>query len=260
MFERYTEKARRVIFFSRYEASQFGADVIETEHILLGLLREDAGLATRFFQSPEANLETIREKIKASAGLRERVSVSIDLPLSDTAKRALAFAAEESDALGNRHIGTEHLLLGLLREEGSVAAGILAELGLRLADARQRLADKATTPTVDEAAISRPVTQKLSLDAAQPADRDERWMQELSEACVGAGLFTPEELVSEFERVAALRQFRADAEALLRLLAAKGLVDSRQLSKLALDLREEKKLAEFIEKLRQQNERGLPGC
>jgi nucleotidyltransferase/DNA polymerase involved in DNA repair len=113
---------------------------------------------------------------------------------------------------------------------------------------------------VDEAAISRPVTQKLSLDAAQPADRDERWMQELSEACVGAGLFTPEELVSEFERVAALRQFRADAEALLRLLAAKGLVDSRQLSKLALDLREEKKLAEFIEKLRQQNERGLPGC
>jgi ATP-dependent Clp protease ATP-binding subunit ClpA len=252
MFERYTEKARRAIFFARYEASQFGAEAIETEHLLLGLLREDKDLAIRFFSHPEANIETIREKIKAGAGLRERVSVNIDMPLSDTAKRALALAAEESERLGNHHIGTEHLLLGLLREEGSLAADILTELGLRLADARQGLADKATIPAADEATISRPVTQKLSLDAAQPADRDERWMQELSEACVGAGLFTPEELVSEFERVTALRQFRADAEALLRLLAAIGLVDSQQLPKLAFDLRDEKRLAELIEKLRQR--------
>jgi ATP-dependent Clp protease ATP-binding subunit ClpA len=252
MFERYTEKARRVIFFARYEASQFGAEAIETEHILLGLLREDAGLTTRFFPQPEANVETIREKLKASAGLRERVSTTIDMPLSDTAKRALAFAAKESETLGHRHIGTEHLLLGLLREEGSLAAGILSEFGVRLADARQALADKVTIPTADEATISRPVTRKLSPDAAQPTDRDERWMQELSEACVGAGLFTPEELVSEFERVAALRQFRTDAEALLRLLAAKGLVDPQQLPKLAFDLRDEKTLAEFIEKFRQR--------
>jgi ATP-dependent Clp protease ATP-binding subunit ClpA len=251
MFERYTEKARRAIFFTRYEASQFGAEAIGAEHILLGLLREDKGLAIRFFSHPEANIETIRKKIKASAGLQERVSESIDLPLSDAAKRALAFAAEESELLGHRHIGTEHLLLGLLREEGSLAAGILAELGLRLADARQKLADKVV-PAADEATISRPVTQKLSLEVSQPADRDERWMQELSEACVGAGLFTPEELAPEFERVASLRQFRADAEALLRLLAAKGLVDPQQLSRLAFDLRDEKRLAEFIEKLRQR--------
>lgn len=252
MFEHYTEKARRVIFFARYEASQFGADAIETDHILLGLLREDAGLTSRFFRNPEANIETIREKIKASAGLRERVSVNIDMPLSDTAKCALAFAAEESELLGNHHIGTEHLLLGLLREEGSLAANILAELDLRLADARQALADKATIPNADEVTISRPVTQKLSLDSTQPADSDERWMRELSEACVGAGLFTPEELASEFERVAALRQFRADAEAVLRLLATKGLVDPQQLPNLAFDLRDEKKLTEFIGKLRQQ--------
>jgi ATP-dependent Clp protease ATP-binding subunit ClpA len=253
MFERYTEKARRVIFFARYEASQFGSEAIEAEHILLGLMRIDGGLATRFFRNPEANIEeTIREKLKANAGLRERVSTTIDIPLSVAAKRALAFAAEESELPGNHHIGTEHLLLGLLREEGSLAANILAELGLRLADVRRRLADKVTIPTADEATISRPVTRKLSLDATQPTDRDERWMQELSEACVGAGLFTPEELASEFERVAALRQFRADAEALLRLLAAKGLVDSQQLSKLAFDLRDEKNLAEFIEKLRQR--------
>jgi ATP-dependent Clp protease ATP-binding subunit ClpA len=253
MFERYTGKARRVIFVARFEASQLGSETIEAEHILLGLMRIDGGLAARFFRNPEANIEeTIREKLKANAGLRERVSTTIDMPLSDAAKRALAFAAEESDALGNRHIGTEHLLLGLLREESSIAAGILSEFGVRLADTRQGLAGKVTTPKADEATISRPITQKLSLDATQPADRDERWMQELSEACVGAGLFTPEELVREFERVAALRQFRADAEALLRLLAAKGLVDPQQLPKLAFDLREEKKLTEFIEKLRQR--------
>ncbi len=252
MFERYTEKARRVIFFARFEASQSGSEAIETEHILLGLLRIDGGPTTRFFRNPEANIETIREKLKASADPRERVSASIDMPLSDAAKRALAFAAEESELLGHHHIGTEHLLLGLLREEGSLAADILAEFGLRLANARQGLADKVTIPTADEAAISRPVTQKLSLDVTQPADRDERWMQELSGACVGAGLFTPEELAREFERIAALRQFRADAEALLRLLAAKGLVDPQQLPKLAFDLREEKKLAEFIEKCRQR--------
>ncbi|MGH9836113.1 MAG: Clp protease N-terminal domain-containing protein [Blastocatellia bacterium] len=252
MFERYTEKARRVIFFARFEASQFGSEAIEAEHILLGLLRIDGRLATRFFQHPETDIEAIREKLKARAGLRARVSTNIDMPLSDTAKRALAFAAEESEALGHRHIGTEHLLLGLLREEGSLAAGILGEIGVRLADARQALADKVTTPAADEATINRPVTQKLSLDVVQPVDHDERWMQELSEACVGAGLFTPEELVSEFERVAALRQFRADAEALLRLLGAKGLVDPQQLPKLAFDLRDEKKLAEFIEKLRQR--------
>jgi ATP-dependent Clp protease ATP-binding subunit ClpA len=253
MFERYTEKARRVIFFARYEASQFGSEAIEAEHILLGLMRIDGGLATRFFRNPEANIEeTIREKLKANAGLRERVSTTIDIPLSVAAKRALAFAAEESELPGNHHIGTEHLLLGLLREEGSLAANILAELGLRLADARQALADKATIPNADEVTISRPVTQKLSLDSTQPADSDERWMRELSEACVGAGLFTPEELASEFERVAALRQFRADAEAVLRLLATKGLVDPQQLPNLAFDLRDEKKLTEFIGKLRQQ--------
>jgi hypothetical protein len=75
-------------------------------------------------------------------------------------------------------------------------------------------------------------------------------VQELSEACVGAGLFTQEELLAEFMQVAALRQFSADAEALLRELAAKGLVDPQRMLKLAFDLRDEKKLAEFIEKLR----------
>ena len=137
MFERYTEKARRVIFFARYEASQFGSQAIESEHILLGVLREDKQLAQRFFQTPRRALESIRKEIAERAGLHDKVSASVDLPLSSSAKHVLTFAAEESDRLGHRHIGTEHLLLGILREEKSAAAQILYDRGLRLNQVRE---------------------------------------------------------------------------------------------------------------------------
>jgi ATP-dependent Clp protease ATP-binding subunit ClpC len=139
MFERYTEKARRVIFFARYEASQFGASAIEAEHILLGLLREDKGLTNRFFPRPQGSIESIRKEIEGRTVVREKVSTSVDLPLSPTAKRVLTYAQEESERLQHRYIGTEHLLLGLLREEKSLAAEILYERGLRLNQIREEL-------------------------------------------------------------------------------------------------------------------------
>jgi ATP-dependent Clp protease ATP-binding subunit ClpC len=139
MFERYTEKARRVIFFARYEASQFGSPYIETEHLLLGLLREDKTMTGRFLRSAAA-LDTIRKQIEAHTTLREKVPTSVDLPLSHECKRVLAYAAEEAERLNHRHIGTEHLLLGLLREEKCFAAEILHERGLRLSHAREEVA------------------------------------------------------------------------------------------------------------------------
>ncbi|MBS1788833.1 MAG: ATP-dependent Clp protease ATP-binding subunit [Acidobacteria bacterium] len=143
MFERYTEKARRVVFFARYEASQFGSNQIEAEHVLLGLIREDKNLTYRFFHRSHATVESIRREIEGRTVLRERIPNNIDLPLSVEAKHVLAYAAEESERLGNRHIGTEHLLLGLLREENSLAAEILYERGLRLSDIRQDLMRQA---------------------------------------------------------------------------------------------------------------------
>ena len=134
MFERYTEKARRVVFFARYEASQFGSTQIEAEHVLLGLIREDKNLTYRFFHRSHATVESIRREIEGRTVLRDRIPNNIDLPLSVEAKHVLAYAAEESERLGNRHIGTEHLLLGLLREENSLAAEILYERGLRLSE------------------------------------------------------------------------------------------------------------------------------
>jgi ATP-dependent Clp protease ATP-binding subunit ClpC len=139
MFERYTEKARRVIFFARYEASQFGAVSIEPEHILLGLLREDKQLAQKFFRSPHSTVESIRKEIEERTPLREKVAASVDLPLSPQAKRVLNYAADESERLQHRNIGTEHLLLGILREEKSIAAEILYERGLRLTHIREEM-------------------------------------------------------------------------------------------------------------------------
>lgn len=139
MFERYTEKARRVIFFARYEASQFGSLYIETEHLLLGLIREDKALANRFLRS-HAAVESVRKQIESRTAVREKVSTSVDLPLSHECKRVLAHAAEEAERLSHKHIGTEHLLLGLLREEKSFAAEILRERSLRLVTIREELA------------------------------------------------------------------------------------------------------------------------
>jgi ATP-dependent Clp protease ATP-binding subunit ClpC len=143
MFERYTEKARRVIFFARYEASQFGSPYIETEHLLLGLLREDKALTNRFLRS-HASIESIRKQIEGRTTIREKVSTSVDLPLSQECKRVLAYAAEEAERLSHKHIGTEHLLLGLLREDKCFAAEILHERGLRLSTIREELSRTQT--------------------------------------------------------------------------------------------------------------------
>jgi ATP-dependent Clp protease ATP-binding subunit ClpC len=157
MFERYTEKARRVIFFARYEASQFGSPFIETEHLLMGLLREDKALTNRFLRS-HVSVESIRKQIEAHTTIREKVATSVDLPLSNEGKRVLAYAAEEAERMGHKHIGTEHLLLGLLREEGSFAADLLNERGVKLEAAREELAHVTHEPEV-----RRPVAEATPL-------------------------------------------------------------------------------------------------
>src|SRR6185369_7926441 len=127
MFERYTERARRVLFFARYEATQMGSTSIETEHLLLGLIREGKGLTSRIFARSHLSLDSIRKEIEGRTVFREKVATSVDIPFSADTKRVLQFAAEEADRLLHTYIGTEHLLLGILREERSVAASILYE-------------------------------------------------------------------------------------------------------------------------------------
>ena len=158
MFEKYTEKARRVIFFARYEASQFGSSFIETEHLLLGLMREDKNLTSRFLLKTRSSIQDIRKEIEGRTLIRDKVSTSVDLPFSEESKRVLNCAAEESDQFGHRHIGTEHILLGLLHQDKSVAATILREHGLRLGMIREALGRGAA----EKQAQSRP-KEPLSL-------------------------------------------------------------------------------------------------
>jgi ATP-dependent Clp protease ATP-binding subunit ClpC len=146
MFERYTERARRVLFFARYEASQLGIPSIETEHVLLGLIRE-GGLTSQIFDRSHLPVETIRNEIAGRTVFREKLSTSIEIPFSAETKRVLQFAAEEADRLQDDHIGSENLLLGLLREETSVAASILATHGLQLDTVRTEIVSLRREPT-----------------------------------------------------------------------------------------------------------------
>ena len=171
MFEKYTEKARRVIFFARYETSQLGARRIEAEHVLLGLLREDKALSSRFFPHAEAALEQIRKQIEGRTVARDKVSTSVELPLSDEAKRVLTYAAEEADRLMCNYIGTEHILLGLLREENSLAAEILYENGLRLSRVREELAGPGTERSAPSKSKESLILTEFSRDLTESASR-----------------------------------------------------------------------------------------
>lgn len=142
MFERYTEKARRVIFFARYEASQYGSASIDTEHILLALVREDPALMRRFRLdlSPE-----IRDEIEKVIHRGERISTSVEMPLSTDSHKTLEFAAEEADRLAHRHIETQHILLGILRVEKSLAAKLLLAKGAKIDTIRIQLVQGAAS-------------------------------------------------------------------------------------------------------------------
>jgi ATP-dependent Clp protease ATP-binding subunit ClpC len=172
MFERYTEKARRVIFFARYEASQFGAPAIEPEHLLLGLMREDKTLTGRFFPRAQVSIESIRKEIEGRTLLREKISTSVELPLAPETKRVLAYAHEESDRLQHRHIGTEHLLLGLLREDRSMAAEILYERGLRLNAVRDEIARQSGVDSRSSQKKDTPHLVEFSRDLTEDAAND----------------------------------------------------------------------------------------
>lgn len=138
MFERYSEKARRVIFFARYFAARSGSPEIESERLLIGLLREDKGLGNRFLGSPWV-AEEVWKEIQQRKPASEKIPGPVEIPLSATSKRALRFTAEEAELLSSKVIRTEHVLLGLLREEGCLAAEILHEHGVRLTETRAEL-------------------------------------------------------------------------------------------------------------------------
>jgi len=173
MFERYTERARRVLFFARYEATQLGSTSIETEHLLLGLIREGKGLTSRIFARSHLSLESIRKEIEGRTVFREKVSTSVEIPFSAETKRVLQFAADEADKLLHTYIGTEHLLLGILREERSVAASILYEKGMRLASVREDIVQLLNEKTAPARPKETPLLAEFSRDLTEAAMKNQ---------------------------------------------------------------------------------------
>ncbi|HUD71645.1 MAG TPA: ATP-dependent Clp protease ATP-binding subunit [Dongiaceae bacterium] len=132
MFEKYTEKAKKVLFLARYEASQMGSKVIGSEHLLLGLLKEGDELVQELFARSNVNVELLRAEIEARGPSGEKQVTPIEIPFSEEAKKVLASAEEEAERLLHPNVSDEHVLLGLLRVEDSAAGRILAEKGMRL--------------------------------------------------------------------------------------------------------------------------------
>jgi uncharacterized protein (TIGR03435 family) len=177
MFERYTEEARRALFFARYEAFQRGSPDIETEHLLLALFRDEQSVTARVFARGRLTLEEIRRQVDARTSQHAPVSEAGEAPFTEEAKRVLRYAAQEADRLLHNYIGTEHLLLGLFREERCTAAAILNELGLRLATVRDQIVEMLSGSS--RPSIPLPIGLPLSPGGARllrisPSRRDAR--------------------------------------------------------------------------------------
>ena len=147
MFERYTEAARRVMFYARYECSQSQSPAIESWHLLLGMAYKGCGSVesahdknplSQFFETDTQHLRQIIEVLT-----EDRIkdpSPSVDIPLSDEVVRILRRAADEADKLSSKSIRTGHILLGILREENSLAANVLLRFGVQVDAIRKKMA------------------------------------------------------------------------------------------------------------------------
>ncbi|MDR7417700.1 MAG: ATP-dependent Clp protease ATP-binding subunit [Armatimonadota bacterium] len=162
MFERFTERARRVIILAQEEAKRLNHSAVGTEHILLGIIREGEGVASKVLESLNISPERVRAEIEGAIGRGER-SPHEEVAFTPRAKKVLELALDEARRLGHNYIGTEHLLLGLIREGEGVAARVLEAMGADLDRVRQQvvylLGEEGTTsytkqasktPTLDE--------------------------------------------------------------------------------------------------------------
>ncbi len=167
MFNRFTERARKVILLAKEEAKRFNHDYIGTEHILLGLIREGEGVAAAVLQNLGLSSDQIRLEVEKLVQLGPSTIVSGDIPFTPKAKKVIELAMDEARNLGHNYIGTEHLLLGLIREGEGIAAQVLVNLGLDLGKVRQEVMELlgSTGPGYSAATSPTPKTKTPALDA-----------------------------------------------------------------------------------------------
>ncbi|MGH7423892.1 MAG: Clp protease N-terminal domain-containing protein, partial [Candidatus Methylomirabilales bacterium] len=161
MFERFTERARKVVILAREEAIRLGHTFVGTEHLLLGLVREGDGLAVAILKKLSVNISTLKGEVEKVVSVGTQVSPAGEVPFTPQAKKVLEYAISEARSMGHNYIGTEHLLLGLVREGEGIASLVLRDVGVTVAaaktQAQELLGEQATkaagtgrTPALDE--------------------------------------------------------------------------------------------------------------
>ncbi len=139
MFERFTDRARKVMALANQEAQRFNHDFIGTEHVLLGLVKEGSGVGANVLKNLDVDLKKLRLEIEKQVKSGPDMVTMGKLPQTPRAKKVIEFAIEEARSLNHNYVGTEHILLGLLRETEGNAAQVIMNLGLKLEDVRQEV-------------------------------------------------------------------------------------------------------------------------
>jgi len=163
-FERFSEGARRVLTRAQSEAQRLGHSYIDTEHILLGIASEDAGIAARVLSNLGVSMNKIQAAVEFVIGKGEPRSSSVEVDLAPRAKRAIEFAVDEARRLNSSYIGVEHLLLGLLREGEGVACSVLESFGITLERAREEVNRVIKQEAMRARTVSRVATRTPTLD------------------------------------------------------------------------------------------------
>ena len=164
MFERFNEHVRRSLFFARYEASRSSSRSIALQHVLLGMLREADPALNELLRRRGLEPRELREELFGERVPIERVSTSPDLPLAEETKKALAFAVHEAESMGHSSVGSEHLVLGLLRVEGSTAAEYLNANGVELFQLREEVVQRGRELEAEASAQATPHIAEYSRD------------------------------------------------------------------------------------------------
>lgn len=139
MFDRFTDRAKKVMSFARQEAQKFNHEYIGTEHILLGLVQEGSGVAANVLKNMDVDLEKIRHEVEKIVKTGPSMVTMGQLPFTPRAKKVLELSMEEASALSHNYIGTEHLLLGLIKENEGIAAQVLMNLNVKLEEVREEV-------------------------------------------------------------------------------------------------------------------------
>src|SRR5687767_3086694 len=172
MFERFTDRARRVVVLAQEEAKMLNHNYIGTEHVLLGLIHEGEGVAAKALESLGISLDAVREQVQDIIGQGQQQPTG-HIPFTPRAKKVLELSLREALQLGHDYIGTEHILLGLIREGAGVAAQVLFKLGADLNSARQDVIKLLSGYEGSEGALIQPV-EKIALEKSADGTADKQ--------------------------------------------------------------------------------------